>query len=233
MALDAQNEVLQRDRLCERDCKESEFQAGDGPERISASDGPISTGGYLFKDLYFMAGGHYDPTSGTDHISLHGYFGPEDAFPGQKICTWTVYDAGGDEIGSARGAFTAQVRGRGTIKDTLVVTGWPHRIAIDCSGERLDNPSGHFNIWRVKPSQEDPPSNEIVVHFRYDWVGGGKPSPQMCEISVFAGDGSLILRSENGFTAMDPSAHPGEFRVGRNRSDKEPSSADISCLPID
>lgn len=228
---DVQGEMTDVEVSCEQ--KEGEGEA-NGPQRIEASDAPISTGGYVFSDLFFQTDRSFDP-SRTERISLHGGIGFEVGFPGTKTCTWEVLDAGGSVIGSATNEFTAQGPSEGMIKDTLVINGEPARIAIDCGGDRLDDPSGHFEFSDVQPIRHDAQRelNRISVQFTFRWVGGAQPSPQSCDIAVYAEDGSLILEGERGFSSKTPGPKRSEFAMGEGQNMKEPATATISCHPID
>jgi hypothetical protein len=197
---------------------------------INASpEGPITTGGYVFSDLELRTGPQADPAEESTRVILRGRIGFVDGYPGVRLCTWTVFDRRGDEIGAATSEFSAAGESLGTIKDRIDVDGTPHRVDIECSNERLDNPNGRFSFSNIQVTRAPTQWPEFEVSFRYRWQGRGEPSFQNCEITVYDGDDVVLEKVMQDFSTSGRQGR-SSFRIVRASGD--PARATISCTPL-
>lgn len=201
---------------------------GSSGRWIDAARGPISTGGYVFSDLELRTAPQADPAEESDRVILRGRIGFVDGYPGVRLCTWAVFDRRGDEIGAATNEFLAAGPSSGLIKDRIDVDGTPHRVGIECSEERLDNPDGRFVFTDIEV-ENVPSRNEFEVTTRYKWQGKGDPSAQTCEITVYEDEGEVL---ESAKQTMVANRHKGRLTFRVVRASGDPARATIACTPL-
>lgn len=194
----------------------------------AAPEGPISTGGYVFSDLELRTAPQTDSAEEFGRTVLRGRIGFVDGYPGMRLCTWTVFDRRGDEIGDATNQFSAAGPSSGIIKDRIDVDGTPHRVDIECSEERLDNPDGRFVFTDIEV-ENVPSRNEFEVTTRYEWQGKGDPSAQTCEITVYEDEGEVLESAKQNVVV---SRHKGRLTFRVVRASGNPARATITCTPL-
>lgn len=198
---------------------------------VRASEGPISTGGYVFSELRLGFAATNDTAAGPSYATLTGRIDFEDGFPGVKICTWRIWDGQDRLIGSAEHPFSALGPSTGLIKDRIDVTGVPSRVGITCSEDRLDDPSGAFSFTEIAVSRSANQGVDFDVSFIYEWEGLGVPSPQECVTTLYGPSGRRLFSTEQRFSAGQGPARSA-FGIDAPTDADRPESAEIECQPF-
>lgn len=212
----------------------AELRAGPGPQWTHLGQPAIETQGYTFSDLELK----FTPAGNDQHpsrVELKGRIGWTDGFPGRRNCTFEFYDSKDNLVGSARSTFMAAEPTSGLIRDGDDVSGVPHRVDIDCSSERLDNPDGFFRFGAVsiQPDATSSDKDRFIARASYTWRGEGEPSPQKCTLSLFDPQGRRLFDVRSGLISADGAPHFIVFRFAPPRGTaEEMSDGQIECHPI-
>lgn len=202
---------------------------------VPASDGPIRTDGFIFRDLEMRIAPQVDPTATLRRLVLRGRIDFADGFPGKKMCTWDVLDAEGRVIGSATSSFLAAGPVSGLIKDRIDFDGEPTSVDIQCGGPRLDDPDGRMVISDISleagySSSTGAEGAGLLVRFRYAWEGEGDPVPLLCDVEVFDSEGRFLARTTKRLVAAGKGPNNTWFHLKELDMDQGPDSATIDCV---
>lgn len=185
--------------------------------------------GYEFSDIRVNQA--TDPVSGLpdeEHALLSFDFAWSGAeFPGTRRCTWTVYDASGNVVGTRSDMMTAQAQSADDVTSRVEVSGPPSDATVECEARRYDDPSGRYDVSRavVRGSRD-----ALIVRFDASWNGTGTPPPQECEITVTDSNGET-LRREISFTSPKQTLTGTEISLPASPQElkREFHRAEVSC----
>lgn len=164
-------------------------------------------------------------------------------FPGTRVCTYVVYGEEGETIGEVSSHFTAleSASSGGSMHVDVPVdpTKSPVGASVECRGERLDDPGGHYGIEVI--GVESPSVSkgyDLDVLFDYDWIGDGSPTPQRCDITVWDAEGQeLFAGHTNFFGAGEEPRRSASMGVKAPNPEEsylaEVDSATVRCVPME
>jgi hypothetical protein len=187
------------------------------------------TGGYTFDDIHVsLQPGHPEV---AEIRFVPGWAGEE--YPGEKACTWTVYDEQGNVTGQqATGIVGMQAHYEDPVQTEIPVDGGVASARIACESERLDDGDGRFEISnvRLRPTQRD---GALFVEFAREWLGAGQPAPQMCYIQVLDAEHQVLIAREGGMKTSARGTSEGRFIMEMAPEMRErAATATVSCTPL-
>lgn len=154
-------------------------------------------------------------------------------FPGIRNCTITAYDSAGNVVGvETLKRVYKMTPGVGTLKKDVAVSRTPSDADVTC-GNRLDDPTGRYQISDVRFNRPTQESHELLLSFDSSWIGvSDVPGIATCEVTIHEG-GKVVLEDQMSFSTEAKSATntelsltlPADFRGA-------PSSVDINCSPL-
>lgn len=156
-------------------------------------------------------------------------------FPGERLCTWSVYDAAGGLVGeSAETVVAAQESYDQPAYNDIAVAGQPARADVSCAPARLDDPAGHFRVSDVRVTTNTVlPTAELAVVFDAEWQGAGNPTPQECTARVFGKSGGrLHEETRNLISAETVTTVSLELEDVPSTLPEDPARATVTCRPL-
>ncbi len=205
--------------------------------KSSQVSGQTSSGGYRFSIVDVSH--PVDPQTGeadTTHARVRfrlAWATPE--FPGERLCTWRVYDAAGALVGeTAETIVAAEESYDQPAYNDVAVAGDPAHADVSCAPGRLDDPAGHFRVSDARVTTNTAlPTAEYAVVFDARWEGAGTPTPQECTARLYGKSGGRVHEETRNLISAETAA-----RVSLQLEDvpstlpEEPTRAVVTCRPL-
>ena len=200
---------------------------------------PSATGastGYEFSNIRVI---------GQDDSHIHLTYDlrwASEEFPGWRSCSWVALDKDSNQVGDKTvelfgldSSYVDQPIDIPISSDRAGVAAVEGRVS--CDEERLDATGGHYELSniRVLPSEFEP-SLRMVID--YEWIGGGRPGPNKCQLTTFDSEGKEIFVHPFNLAAGEPEGKDLEFRVippeevASDPDTLNPASAKAECSPL-
>lgn len=196
-----------------------------------------TSGGYRFSDIVVTTPEH--PESGEpdpSHARVKFYLSwASEAFPGERACTWRVYDRMGMLIGeSTKTVMALQSEYESPVYNDVAVAGTPSTAQIACTPVRLDDPNGHLRVADVRISEKTQlASATLAVVFSGEWEGAGDPTPQSCTARVFGRSGGLIHEESRNVVTAEPSTTVSlQLEEAPDPLPEDPQRATVTCRSL-
>lgn len=182
--------------------------------------------GYAISDVH-IAGVNGDVADVRFSIGWAG-----DRFPGFRPCTVTVFNSDGNTVGEKS---LKKVSNEKPAPDSLSadvpVTGSAHSAEVRCH-ERLDDPNGQYQISDITVERPSQDSSEILMAFRYRWVGSGMPGLAECHIEVLD-DGQVVVEDDTTFRSEAEEGATERSMTAPADYEGQPSEATVECVPFE
>lgn len=150
------------------------------------------------------------------------------AYPGNRRCTWTVYDGSGNVVGSRVDTLVGQAAAANDLETLIDVSAPAARAEVSCDSQRYDDPSGRFTLSQVRVGEVE--RGQLPVFFSASWQGSGQPAGQECVVTVSDSAGETIER-QISFATPRQSIDEGTVRLSltAEESKREFTTAEMSC----
>jgi hypothetical protein len=202
-------------------------QASGGPATQEEAGTRFETGGYSFADVEIVEHGDRYAISYVPGWSTENY-------PGKKSCNWEVFDSTGASLGHHEiQLIAAQARYTTPVEVDIEFKGTPSAARVECQDQRLDDPSGHFEISDARVESSYKGKHHYLVSFSHAWLTSseGQPPPQLCDVEIYGRDGSLLDAEQYGLITNEGTS-TGTFVYDAPEGSDEPTSASVVCSPI-
>ncbi|MDQ4024643.1 MAG: hypothetical protein M3217_04000 [Actinomycetota bacterium] len=157
------------------------------------------------------------------------------AFPGERLCTWQVYDEAGAVVGEATEAVVAaQESYDQPAYNDVAVAGEPARADVSCAPVRLDDPAGHFRVSNARVTTNTVlPTAEFAVVFDAEWQGAGTTTPQECTARLFGKSGRRLHEETGNLISADTAPTVTlQLEDVPSTLPEEPARATVTCRPL-
>lgn len=223
--------------LAQRHIVESEGRETPTFPDLSSSDLPrIITGGYIFEGIHLSR----EPHPVTDglrpgHVRINYKVGWEgQVYAGTRRCNWSVRDSSGSTIGESGEYVFASMQALPlhSSHTDVKISGKPASASVECSTERLDDPSGHYEFTNLRVRPTSHPTSDVDVVFDYIWVGSAGPSPQWCTARAYGRSGRLLGEQSYGFLTVETGPQTGSYFIDLEVVTEPPDSGAMQCVPL-
>lgn len=155
-------------------------------------------------------------------------------FPGQRLCTWTLYDESGTAVSNFQHNLVSGERySTDPLRLEANVTRQPTEAKVSCGSSAID-PAGKLAIRDVKIIPEDSSllANKVLkVAWTYEWQGAGNPPFLKCQLQVEDPHGKRIYSETFGFSGAKTTRTRTAtvLYVPQGILAKKPTSAKLQC----
>lgn len=162
---------------------------------------------------------------------VYDYGWASNEFPGWRTCTWTVYDATGNAVGST----TNDLMGLNetyTAKEKIVSVSAPGTTAdVDCEPGALGS-SDEYTLDEVRAVRRGNDPRMVTVLFNTAWRGSGRPGAVSCTAVVKDRGGSVLTTQQFDFaTAASHQSDASHSWLADQPLPERPMTADLDCSP--